>query len=301
MKLDKQQKAFTLVELLVVISIIALLVSILLPALNKAREQAKLVICATNERQIGLALHNFSGDNEDRLVPGNFWNGVTIYNSWGPNWKGPIQLGLLIGGGDIDITASADENKPMGDYLPLPTSDRHVLICPSMRRDFYDGAPYPPGVQDARFKPSWGKRDSVVNMSYEYRDSLDGGSLLSDQYIANVQSENYHGALLERISQHAVLKDYVSFNIRGHKRILNYLNGDGSVDKYDERGFNEDLFDPDDPREIGLTNYFINNGAEMTSHDAYTFDVIDLENGIGFYQPPAVGGEPEDVPPFWRN
>lgn len=64
----KNRKAFTLVELLVVISIIALLVSILMPSLGKAREQAKRIACSSNMRQLGLGLFLYESDSEDDLM-----------------------------------------------------------------------------------------------------------------------------------------------------------------------------------------------------------------------------------------
>ena len=67
MKLKK--KGFTLVELLVVISIIALLLSILMPSLGKAKEQAKKVVCGTNLRQQGVTLAAYAPDYQNKYPP----------------------------------------------------------------------------------------------------------------------------------------------------------------------------------------------------------------------------------------
>ena len=64
---NRRHHAFTLVELLVVISIVALLVAMLLPALKNAREQAKRVLCQGNLRQTHLVVTDYSYDNHDWL------------------------------------------------------------------------------------------------------------------------------------------------------------------------------------------------------------------------------------------
>lgn len=70
--MGKTKRAFSMVELLVIIGIIAILISLLMPALNHARQQAKQIQCASNLRQIGFVLLNYANANGGQLFPYDF-------------------------------------------------------------------------------------------------------------------------------------------------------------------------------------------------------------------------------------
>src|SRR2546423_13310284 len=88
-------RAFTLIELLVVIGIIGVLLAMLLPALGKAREQAKAVQCAAQLRQIGIAFNSYAVNYRGALPS---WSGWHVYggngageDDPGPGWAEELQ------------------------------------------------------------------------------------------------------------------------------------------------------------------------------------------------------------------
>lgn len=94
---------FTLIELLVTISIMATLMSILLPSLNRAREAGQRVVCSSNMRQLTLAWYLYAYDNGDRLCSADTtWNDPGNYN-----W---VADGPIIAGNNIGGTKDAIEN-----------------------------------------------------------------------------------------------------------------------------------------------------------------------------------------------
>ena len=78
-----KKNAFTLIELLVVVAIIALLVSILLPALGRARAQARTTLCANKHRQIFLAWTYYADDHDGRIMPAfHQWTEYDVNKGW---------------------------------------------------------------------------------------------------------------------------------------------------------------------------------------------------------------------------
>jgi type II secretory pathway pseudopilin PulG len=119
--------AFTLVELLVVVSVIALLIAILLPSLRKARDQAKLVTCGSQLRQIGIAIHTYAAE-ADGLIP----RGPTPGSPPDFEANDLATNQLWIGAGSPSSpTQHPRERNGLGPLLSRAASDPRAYFCPA--------------------------------------------------------------------------------------------------------------------------------------------------------------------------
>jgi prepilin-type N-terminal cleavage/methylation domain-containing protein len=131
-KVNNCCNGFTLIELLVVITVIAMLLAILLPALRKARELSRCVVCQSKLRQIAAAWHTYLNENNEK-----FYQGVNANLNYG-GWRG-------IKGKAGNPTGPWPPYRPLNLCMELPTDmeseqGAEVFFCPADRGGLYGSA-----------------------------------------------------------------------------------------------------------------------------------------------------------------
>jgi prepilin-type N-terminal cleavage/methylation domain-containing protein len=247
----RRRSAFTLVELLVVIGIIAILISILIPTLSRARESAQRTQCLSNLRQMAVLLNMYANVNKQQVPLGctssgnaacaeanNYFlsttSGTPDPDTVGMRWIG---LGLFIKAGYIKETGGGSQN----------AGSAMIFFCPSAQGDIWHGfdAPnnkWPPSKN--RVRCSYSSRSSTSNIvalagthatdvvawTTKTGDPFYPCKVAGSQFVSPRQKADMF--LLNKLKSRAIISDVVVGEDRVrlvHKKGFNVLYANGGA------------------------------------------------------------------------
>jgi len=209
----RRRKGFTLIELLVVVAIIALLISILLPSLSRARELAKRAVCSSNLRGIGQAMYIYANDNSE-FFPHDAYsqaitgtnpedNAVTFIAQMGTNITSPTTSGtnsvnnpvsrslflLIIGNQCTPKQFICPSSPDSEDNLRLTISGQERASQPGINRFDFKGYPFLSYGYQVPFgrkaKPNT-RLDSRMPIAADKGPYFDAGNARADSTIPDV-------------------------------------------------------------------------------------------------------------------